>query len=187
MSFIISLRGIKTIQSPCGRRKCTPILACGGTSIEGEVLAALSKERLKLALREAECKSPPPGETSPQATEGVHFHRPQGGCMVFPRAQPGCLVFIPRSGIIKLIARKGDTTPSEPSEPFEPSEPSPLKGKRLTMICASLCSFKSCSLCTPKACPQSPSQPSELLVRLYRIRYSKLFLLFLYFPYKTML
>ena len=29
-------------------------------------------------------------------------------------------------------------------------QPSPLKGKRLTMICASLCSFKSCSLCTPK-------------------------------------
>ena len=32
-------------------------------------------------------------------------------------------------------------------------QPSPLKGKRLTMICASLCSFKSCSLCTPEACP----------------------------------
>ena len=35
-------------------------------------------------------------------------------------------------------------------------QPSPLKGKRLTMICASLCSFKSCSLCTPEACPQNP-------------------------------
>ena len=32
-----------------------------------------------------------------------------------------------------------------------PPQPSPLKGKRLTMICASLCSFKSCSLCTPEA------------------------------------
>ena len=29
---------------------------------EGEVLAALSKERLKLALREVESKPPPPGE-----------------------------------------------------------------------------------------------------------------------------
>ena len=34
-------------------------------------------------------------------------------------------------------------------------QPSPLKGKRLTMICASLCSFKSCSLCTPQACPEA--------------------------------
>ena len=39
-------------------------------------------------------------------------------------------------------------------------QPSHLKGKRLTMICASLCSFKSCSLCTPQACPMPPPQPS---------------------------
>ena len=33
-----------------------------------------------------------------------------------------------RGAAIKLIARQGDTTPSEPFEPFEPSEPGPQSG-----------------------------------------------------------
>ena len=46
--------------------------------------------------------------------------------------------------------------------------PQPLKGKRLTMICASLCSFKSCSLCTAKPLsnlrtlrPMGPVKPTN--------------------------
>jgi hypothetical protein len=41
--------------------------------------------------------------------------------------------------------------------------PSPLKGKRLTMIGASLCSCQSCSLCTRKGdtTPSEPFEPSE--------------------------
>ena len=34
----------------------------------------------------------------PQAAEGVHFHRPQGGWLVFHRAKPGCMVWL-RSSI----------------------------------------------------------------------------------------
>ena len=57
--------------------------------------------------------------------------------MVFPRAKPGCEGFIQTGVFYQFIGAL--------------QQPSPLKGKRLTMICASLCSFKSCSLCTPEA------------------------------------
>ena len=52
---------------------------------EGEVLAALYNELLKLALKKAECRLPPPGEVPPQAGIGVHFHRRKGGLPVFFR------------------------------------------------------------------------------------------------------
>ena len=37
-------------------------------------------------------------------------------------------VGVSRGAAIKLIARQGDTTPSEPFEPSEPSEPGPQSG-----------------------------------------------------------
>ena len=37
----------------------------------------------------------------------------------------------------------------EQPEPPSPGRRWPLKGKRLTTFCASLCSYKMCSLCTP--------------------------------------
>ena len=102
----------------------------------------------------------------------MHFHGPQGPVLcfsparqgdlpVFPRAKPGC------KGFIKYWRRSRPPQPSRHrrvklSNPQAAGlsnlgpkgrHPSPLKGKRLTMICASLCSFKSCSLCTPQACP----------------------------------
>ena len=159
--------GRKTIQPglrPVGNAPLSPPAAV--LPPEGEVLAALCLEMLMSSEAKRRANLPLRGRC-----------RRQKGCISiarravvwFSRArQRGCMVFIPRSGIIKLIARKGDTTPSEPSEPsepFEPSEPSRPKGR----------------------IHRPPSQPSEPLVLLYRIRYSKLFLLFLYFPYKTML
>ena len=52
---------------------------------EGEVLAALYNELLKLALKKAESRLPPSGEVPPQAGIGVHFHRWKGGLPVFFR------------------------------------------------------------------------------------------------------
>ena len=52
---------------------------------EGEVLAALYNELLKLALKKAESRLPPSGEVPPQAGIGVHFHRRKGGLPVFFR------------------------------------------------------------------------------------------------------
>ena len=76
-----------------------------------------------------------------------------------------CLFFLGRSPVVKVFLYIAPQAPPQPSRhrrvklkplrTFGPKgrHPSPLKGKRLTMICASLCSFKSCSLCTPEACP----------------------------------
>ena len=52
---------------------------------EGEVLAALYNELLKLALKKAESRLPPSGEVPPQAGIGVQFHRWKGGLPVFFR------------------------------------------------------------------------------------------------------
>lgn len=57
--------------------------------------------------RIAKNKVPPPGgRWWRQPPKGVHFRRPQGGCMVFPRAKPGCPVFDAKGGIY-TGARKG--------------------------------------------------------------------------------
>ena len=39
---------------------------------------------------------------SRQPPKGVHFRRPQGGCMVFPRAKPGCKGFIQTGAFYKF-------------------------------------------------------------------------------------
>jgi len=49
-------------------------------------------------------KSPPPGETPPQAAEGVHFHARKGGWPVFHRAKPGCKGFIQTGAFNELKA-----------------------------------------------------------------------------------
>ena len=57
--------------------------------------------------RIAKNKVPPPGgRWWRQPPKGVHFRRPQGGSMVFPRAKPGCPVFTAKGGI-KNGAPKG--------------------------------------------------------------------------------
>ena len=61
-----------------------------------------------------------------------------------PPCKQVALVLI--SAVVKFFHKRAPSINLE-----APPQPSPLKGKRLTMICASLCSFKSCSLCTPKA------------------------------------
>jgi hypothetical protein len=96
---------------------------------ETRILAALCFERLMRPKAERRVKFPLRGKGGALAPKGVHFQRPQGGCMVFPRAESGCYGFYSAKRHIKLIAAKGgDTTPSEPArcrraKPFEPSEP----------------------------------------------------------------
>ena len=83
---------------------------------------------------------------------GTHFPRPKGGWPVFPG----------RSPVVRFYSYRRRSRPPQPSAPQGPSnlrtlgrspvklrahgahQPSPLKGKRLTMICASLCSFILC-------------------------------------------
>ena len=55
--------------------------------------------------RIAKNKVPPPGgRWWRQPPKGVHFRRPQGGCMVFPRAKPGCKGFIQTGAFYNLEA-----------------------------------------------------------------------------------
>lgn len=44
---------------------------------------------------------------------GVHFHRPQGGWLVFHRAKPGCVVFAAYRRHIKLVPARAPTSPAQ--------------------------------------------------------------------------
>ena len=62
---------------PAARRKCTPI-PLRGLPPKGEVCSPLFLVLTYVAHFIALLESPPPGETPPQAAEGVHFLRPPG-------------------------------------------------------------------------------------------------------------
>ena len=82
-------------------------------------------------------KSPPPGETSPQATEGVHFPmwRPCRGSLSRAKLVPGLHIKGLSNKSPDRCRRRGFTV-------FPPTggiiNSLPLKGKRLTTFCASL-------------------------------------------------
>ena len=112
----------KTNKPPCGRWKCTPFGTFGTTfPPEGELLAVLCNEVLMIPKVERRADFPLRGKWCVSTKRGA-----------FPRAEGAVVRFsIPRSGIIKLIARRAIPPPfepacrrqAEPSEPFEPSRP----------------------------------------------------------------
>ena len=67
----------KPSQPGFARWKCTPFGAAHHLSPGGETLLAAQLLLSQAVQSIASLKSPPPGEMSPQATEGVHFHAPQ--------------------------------------------------------------------------------------------------------------
>ena len=105
--------------SPAGN---APLLSPAATSPpEGEILAALCFEMLMNSEAESRANFPLRGKWCVSTKRGA-----------FPRAEGAVVRFsIPRSGIIKLIARRAIPPPfepacrrqAEPSEPFEPSRP----------------------------------------------------------------
>ena len=82
-------------------------------------------------------KSPPPGETSPQATEGVHFPmwRPCRGSLSRAKLVPGLHIKGLSNKSPDRCRRRGFTV-LPPTGGIINSLP--LKGKRLTTFCASL-------------------------------------------------
>ena len=82
-------------------------------------------------------KSPPPGETSPQATEGVHFPmwRPCRGSLSRAKLVPGLHIKGLSNKLPDRCRRRGFTV-LPPTGGIINSLP--LKGKRLTTFCASL-------------------------------------------------
>ena len=85
----------KTVQPglrPVGNAPLSPPAAV--LPPEGEVCSPFLLVLTYVAHFIAPLESPPPGETPPQAAEGVHFHAREGGWPVFPRAKPGCKGFI---------------------------------------------------------------------------------------------
>ena len=89
----------------------------GGTLLAAQLLLSQAVQSI------ASLKSPPPGEMSPQATEGMHFHAPQARLFGFAAERH-----------IKLHRREAAIPqPFEPAcqgqaEPSEPSEPGPRSG-----------------------------------------------------------
>ena len=102
-----------------------PFWCCAPLPPVGEVCSPLSLVLTYVAHFIAPLESPPPGETPPQAAEGVHFPSPARAVCLFSRG---------RSPVVKVLSKlapllfKGRLPPpfepSEPSAPFEPSRPS---------------------------------------------------------------
>ena len=66
----------------------------------------------------ASLESPPPGETPPQAAEGVHFPRSQGGWLVFPSPAGRLYGFIIRAPLLFQGRQPRPFPPSEATQPF---------------------------------------------------------------------
>ena len=102
------LRPWKTSKPPCGRWKCTPFGTFGTTfPPEGELLAVLCIEVLMSSEAERRANFPLRGKS------------PQGNRGAFPSGVSPVVRFsIPRSGIIKLIARRAIPSPLNPLNPL---------------------------------------------------------------------
>ena len=84
----------KTVQPRLRREGNAPLLPpVAASPPEGEILAPLCYELLKLALREAESRLPPPGEVPPQAGIGVHFPERSEVCLFSLRAKGAVVWF----------------------------------------------------------------------------------------------
>ena len=66
----------------------------------------------------ASLESPPPGETPPQAAEGVHFPRSQGGWLVFPSPAGRLYGFIIRAPLLFQGRQPRPFPLSEATQPF---------------------------------------------------------------------
>ena len=109
----IPLRGLllKGSMSLDFRSATLPYKSSSFATPEGEVCSPLPLVLTYVTYCIAPLESPPPGETPPQAAEGVHFPRPKGGCPVLYKLVP-------------LLFKGRLPPPFEPCEPFAPSEPS---------------------------------------------------------------
>ena len=96
----------KNVQ-PCLRREGNaPLLPPAAASPpEGEILAPLCYELLKLALREAESRLPPPGEVPPQVGIGVHFLERSEVCLFSLRAKGAVVWFNYKRRPVSFIGR----------------------------------------------------------------------------------
>ena len=152
----------KTIQPPCGRRKCIPPFggwrhhlspASGGTATRAYCRAAY-EERPRGVLFFPLNR----GKSGAARIGGGERSEPIRRMPVMPydtesKSRNADFISIARRAIRNPRPERPSNLRTLRTFGAKPRQPSPLKGKRLTMICASLCSFKSCSLCTPKARP----------------------------------
>ena len=156
----------KTIQPPCGRGKCTPSAAFGGTSPResvslGSQVALLPYEPSSLATPEGEVCSPlslishkhlnaysrynfPHRGKWCEAPKGVHFHRAKRGCTVF--AAKGSTAADRRH--IILIAHRAIPQPSAPRavKLKNPPAAGPVKPENLFITQISSLSYISFSI-----------------------------------------
>jgi len=135
--------------APAARRKCTPI-PLRGLPPEGEVLATLSIEQLKLAQGVSEEQICPSGEDAAAGGRRGAFPRAPGAVGLFPPPIGRLYGFIYTGGAaahhnpraigasnlspLRTFGPKGRQPSAAPSEPFEPARPQRAESSRRNQI-----------------------------------------------------
>ena len=100
------LRPMENKPTAPGAMEMHPFSREAGLPPEGEVCSKLSLCSHKHHKGKHRANLPPPGETPPQAAEGVHFHRAEGAVLLFSRRR--------RVYILIAAKRRYHTQPSDP-------------------------------------------------------------------------
>ena len=107
----------------------------------GKFALRSASELISTSMHSTAKSSPSGGKVVPKVPKGVHFQRPQGVLLVFHGRSPVVRFSIPRSGIIKLIARRAIPSPLNPLNPLNLLNPFSLHNPS-TQPTAKPCPFR---------------------------------------------